>query len=386
MAAETAIAVAAAGTAVLALLAMLWLVRRAQRHQQTLDAELERGKAEFDVAVAHEVELRATELAQVLARARADSLSALAQEERRIAEERRRDVAEREREAGARLGVQLTEAQAGVEQRVANWTTDVERLQQGLADDLTRVGARQRQLMSEIHVRLGRDAEGLQTQIEEQRAQVARLREELESAAQAVLQSASSELEQHAHERRQALHEISERLRAREADLRELVAREGSDAAAALKAALADVERRQVEQLQRVVSRTAARFSEAAGQEFETAIRSAREDAARRLGRELDLAVERFAREADGVLAERVNQVSDSAAQRVEQRLSQLGTALERQRDDVLGSLEQRAHEVETGLRERLRAIASDAEAERGVLEERLRDLARRVDELTTRA
>ena len=35
-------------------------------------------------------------------------------------------------------------------------------------------------------------------------------------------------------------------------------------------------------------------------------IRTAREEAARRLGRELDLAVERFAREAESVLAERV--------------------------------------------------------------------------------
>lgn len=381
----TAIAVAAAVVAVFVLLATLQVLRRVQVQARGLDAEIERGKREFDEVVTRESTTRAEELAQTLARSRADSLSALADEERRIAEERRRDVAEREREASAKLTGQLTAVQARVEERVANWTSDVEKLQQGLADDLSRVAVRQRQLLAEIDERIGLDAEGLQTQIEDQRTQIARLREELERAAQEVLTAANTELEQHGAERRQALHQLAERLQGREQSLRELVEREGSDAAARLQTALADVERRQVEQLQRVVSRAATRYSEAAAQQFETAIRSAREEAARRLGRELDLAVERFAREAEGVLTERVHQVSDAAAQRVEARLSQLRTALEHQRDDALGSLEQRAAEVESGLRERLRELAADAESERSVLEGRLRDLARRIDELSTR-
>jgi hypothetical protein len=77
--------------------------------------------------------------------------------------------------------------------------------------------------------------------------------------------------------------------------------------------------------------------------------------------------------------------VSDAAAQRVENRLSQLRTALEHQRDDALGSLEQRAAEVDSSLRERLRELAADAESERVVLEGRLRDLSRRIDELSAR-
>jgi len=104
------------------------------------------------------------------------------------------------------------------------------------------------------------------------------------------------------------------------------------------------------------------------------------------LSRELDLAVERFAREAEGVLTERVNHVSDAAAQRVEERLARLRSALERQRDDALQSLEDRAHKVESSLRERLHEIASDAEAERAVLDARLHDLSRRVEELAARA
>jgi vacuolar-type H+-ATPase subunit E/Vma4 len=133
------------------------------------------------------------------------------------------------------------------------------------------------------------------------------------------------------------------------------------------------------------VARETTRYSEAAGLQFESSIKTAREEAARRLSRELDLAVERFAREAEGVLQERLNTVSDAAAQRVEERLARLRSALERQRDEALVSLEDRAHQVESGLRERLREISADAESERAVLDARLHELSRRLDELTAK-
>jgi DNA anti-recombination protein RmuC len=95
--------------------------------------------------------------------------------------------------------------------------------------------------------------------------------------------------------------------------------------------------------------------------------------------------VERFAREAEGVLTERVNQVSDAAARRVEERLARLRAGLERQRDDALTSLGDRAHQVEAGLRERLHEISADAESERAVLDARLHELARRIEELTAK-
>ena len=94
----------------------------------------------------------------------------------------------------------------------------------------------------------------------------------------------------------------------------------------------------------------------------------------------------RVEREIGGVLAERVSQVSDAAVQRIEVRLSQLRAGLDRQRDDALTSLEHRAQEVEASLRVRLQEIAADAEAERAVLDARLHELARRVDELAARA
>jgi hypothetical protein len=386
MTAATIVAVVAALVALLALAAAILVLRKVRAHEHLLEREIARGKDAFDEIVAAEVAQRSEELEQTMARLRADALSALTEEERRIADDRRRDVAERERDATVRLMEQLVAAQSNVEQRLTDWSSDVEKLQQGLADDLKRIEARQQQALAEIESKIGTDADRLQASVEDQRQLVTRLRADLEHQAQETAHQATADLEQHAAERRHALHEVADRLRKRERDLQEVAEREGNDAAARIQVALGDVERRQVEQLQRIVQRETTRYSEAASQQFDTSIRSAREEAARRLSRELDLAVERFAREAEGVLTERVNHVSDAAAQRVEERLARLRANLERQRDDALNSLEERAHQVESSLRERLHEIATDAEAERAVLDARLHELARRVDELTAKA
>ncbi len=386
MTAAAIVAVAAAGFALLALVACVLVLRKVRAHEQLLEREIERGKSAFDEVVAHELAQRTEELEHTLAHLRADSLSKLAEEERRIAEERRRDVAERERLATERLSDQLVKAQAAVERRLADWAADVGKLQVSLADDMKRLEARQQALMMEASGKIGQDAERLQASVEEQRQLATRLRTEFGQAGQEVMKQAYAELEQHAAERRHALHDLADRLRKRENDLKELVDREGNDAVQRIQLALGDIERRQVEQLQRTIGRETARYTEAASAQFDTTIRAAREAAARRLSRELDLAVERFAREAEGVLTERLNQVSDAAATRVEERLARLRSGLERQRDDALGSLEERAHQVESGLRERLHEIAADAESERAVLEARLHELGRRLDELTTRA
>ena len=108
--------------------------------------------------------------------------------------------------------------------------------------------------------------------------------------------------------------------------------------------------------------------------------------AARRLARELERAVESFARQAQTVLAERLAQVADIGGQRVDQRLSQIRTKLDEERDEVLGGYERKLADAELELRARLQALAADAEAERAVIEARLHELARRVDELVTGA
>ena len=379
------LAAVAAAVSLLALLACTLALRKVRAEQQMLERKIEQGKSHFDAVVSRELEERSEELAQTLARLRADSISQLVTEERRIADERRRDVSEREREATLSLSNQLIAVQGAVQQRVRDWAGDVEKLQAGLDDELKRVEARQRQLMAAVAAKVGQDAEGIQGQVEEQKQTLATLRQDLKQATDEVIQQSGHELEQHAAERRQALHELAERLRKREVDLQQLVEREGNEAAQRIQIALGDVERRQVEQLQRLVARETARYAEAASAQFDTAIRTARGEAARRLGRELDLSVERFAREAEGVLTERVNHVSDAAAQRVEERLARLRAGLDRQRDDALTSLEERAHQVESGLRERLHEIAADAESERAVLDARLQELARRLEEITAK-
>ena len=385
MTAAAIVAVVAAVIAIAALIACFLVLARVRSQERMLERELERGREQFDAIVAKEVEERSRELELTLTRERAESLSRLAEEERRIAAERRLDVAERERSGSEQLAAQLVAAQKVVEQRLASWTADVEKLQEGLTEELRRIETRQRQLMAEIESRIGKDADGLQLQLEEQRQLIARQRDELTRAAQAVVEQANVELEQHGAERRRALQEIADRLRRRESELKEIIDRESSDAAVRVQSSVGDIERRQVEQLQRVVARETQRYTEAASQSFDTTIRSAREDAARRLSRELDLAVERFARQAEGVLTERLNALTEAAGKRMEERIGRSRGAVERQRDEALQVLEDRAHAVEAGLRERLRQIAHEAEAERGVLESRLHELQRRLDEMAAR-
>ena len=93
-----------------------------------------------------------------------------------------------------------------------------------------------------------------------------------------------------------------------------------------------------------------------------------------------------FAREAESVLAERLAHVGDAGAQRLERRLSQIGAGLERQRDELVAALEQRLADAESQARRQLGELAADAEAERAILEARLQELARRVDELAALA
>jgi hypothetical protein len=293
-------------------------------HDRTLDEELERAKAKFDEVVAAEIEQRAADLQQALALARSESLSALVDEERRITEERRRDVAERERDASAKLAETLTQAQRRVEEKLAGWATDLEQLQESLGGELARIGQRVTVLTSDVEGKLVGEADRLQGVVDEHRSLIAKLRTDLDRAAQEVATAAAADLEQHAADRRRALHEVADRMRHRERDLQEQIERELAEAVQRIAAQFGDVEHRQLEQLRRVVAREATRYAEAASQQIEVTIRTAREEAAKRLGRELDLAVERFAREAEGVLAERVEHLAESAVQRVNTRLQEL--------------------------------------------------------------
>jgi hypothetical protein len=356
------------------------LLQRALARVADVDERLGAAQARLEARIAQETADRAAELERTLARARADSVSMLMEEERRIAEARRTEFAEREREVGDTLTRALTKTQAQVEQRLAGWAQDLDRAAETTRARIQELAAQQKSLLAEVELRLAADADRLAAESEEQRAALGRVRAELEKALAETLNAAHAELESHAVERRRVLHDLDERMRRRERELMEQVEREEVEAGHRIRAGFEDVAGRQIEQMARIVERATTTYSDDAAQQFAALVKSGREDAARRLSRELDRAVEVFAREAEAVLAERLAHVGDAGAQRLERRLDEAAHALEHQRDEWMTALNSRIVDLEADVRRRLEELAADAEAERAVLEARLQDLVRRVE------
>jgi uncharacterized phage infection (PIP) family protein YhgE len=360
-------------------------VRDLLRAARRVDEQLARAQGRLTTLIAREAEERSVELEHTLTRARADSASLLAEQERRFAEERRTDAAERSRAAVDELSQALMSAQQQVEARLNAWNDDLERVQQAIGDQLGQLAQRQKQLIAEAEARIAADAERLATESEQQRATLLKVREDIARATKDAVEAGTAELDTFANERRRALHELNERIRRRERQLSEQIEREETDAMRRIQAGFAEVERRQVEQLERIVQRATSSYSDAAAQQFADTVKATRENAATRLSRELDRAVQAFAREAQTVLAERMSQVGDVGAQRLERRLTQVTESLDRQRDEALANFETRFTNAEQDLRRRLEGLAADAEAERAVLDARLRELARKLDEMFAR-
>jgi hypothetical protein len=336
--------IAATGTTACLLVAIASLaVARALERVLALDAEAQRVAATIRASTDDELRLRTTELEQALTLTRSESISRLAEEERRIAEQRRHAVADREQEASRRLSESLIEVERRVEQRIAAWVGDLERAESRLAEEVERLATRQKDLFANAETRLAADAERLEAASEEQRAQVAQLRVELEKLTKQSVEAARAELETHAAERRRALHEVGERLRVRERGLQEQIEREEAEALRRIQAGLGEIERRQLDQLKRIVERTATSVSEAAAVQFDGAIKSAREEAARRLGRELERAVDGFLRQAHGLLTDQMDKATEAAAQKIEQRADRAIATLERHRDVAVDSVQRAA-------------------------------------------
>ena len=358
------------------------LVRTTRR----VDEQLARAQGRLNSVIAQEAEERSAELERTLVRARADSVSLLAEQERRIAEERRAAAAERSRSSTDELGEALTLAQQQVDARLMAWNDDLERAQRAVSDQLGQLAQRHKHLIAEAESRIAADAERLEAESEQQRASLIRVREEIARATQETVEAGTAELDGYASERRRALNELNERIRKRERQLMEMIEREETDATRRIQAGFADVERRQLEQLERILARATTSYSDAATQQFADTVRSSREAAATRLSRELDRAVQSFAREAQTVLADRLNQVGDAGAQRLEKRQAQAEAGLERHRAEAIETFEARLTQAEQELRRRLETLAADAEAERAVLDARLRELAKRIDETLARS
>jgi len=375
------LALAAAGLTVCAFatsasLVVAWALARASDTEAHVVAAQAQLQEMLDAATV----VRAAELEHVLARARADSISLLADEERRIAEERRTALADRERELTASLIQALTDTQAEVTQRLTEWRRDLDRSAESTKERLGELGERQQQLFSDAAARLDADAERLAAESETQREGLVRFRADLEQALTGILGAARSEVESESAARRRALHELEERMRRREQELMERIEHEELEVAQRIRANLEDVQRRQIEHVTRTLERSTASYADESTQQFAALVKSNREDAARRLGRELDRAVETFAREAEVVLAERLAHVGDAGAQRLERRLAEAAASLEHQRDEWMAAVDRRMSELENDVRRRLEELVADAEAERGVLEARLQELLRRLD------
>ncbi len=276
----------------------LWVALRRTRAASTASEQLvEDARRAVREAVAAETAAHTEEIRRVLARERAETASMLAAEERRLAEERRAAFEARERGTAGRLVEEIARTERRLEERLRGFTDDLDRAQRHLEAQLARLQQRNRQAIADVEARLEAEAAELGSTADEQKKTVLRLREELERAAGQAVTEALDELEAQTLERRRAIEEITERLRAREKAVADSIEKAETDLRARLDVALVEWERRQTDRLERVTEREVERHAQVAMLALDERFREAREEAAARLQRELDRAVELLVRE-----------------------------------------------------------------------------------------
>jgi len=272
-------------------------LRRARAAASASDQLVDDARRAVREAVAAETAAHTEEIRRVLARERAETASLLAAEERRLAEERRVAFEARERGTAERLVEEIARTERRLEERLRGFTEDLERAQRHLEAQLARLQQRNRQAIADVETRLEAEASELGSTADEQKKTVLRLREELERAAGQAVTEALDELEAQTLERRRAIEEITERLRAREAAVADSIEKAETDVRARLDVVLVEWERRQTDRLERVTEREVERHAQVAMLALDERLREAREEAATRLQRELDRAVELLVRE-----------------------------------------------------------------------------------------
>jgi hypothetical protein len=284
-------------------------------------------------AVAEEESATQTEQLRIaIARAQADSLSAYVSEERRLSDQRRGELAVRERELSERMAELVAAVEQRVEERLRAWESDLERAQNALQGSVATLEQRMRQRIAEVESRVAAESDELDSMIDEQRAAAVRLREELETSARDALARSLEEVQLQADDRRRTIDELNERLRQHEHAVTEQVDHAESEARTRIELAFAELERRQVEHLERAIAREIDTRSEAGALEFENRMRAIREEAADRLREELDRIAESFLRRADGLIAAELQQAVTAASQRIDDRLIELARQYEAQR------------------------------------------------------
>ena len=364
-----AILLAAGGLAAAAVAeAGLLALARAFRRVRALDDVAKAARARLDAFLDAHSKERAAELERTLAREEANAIHLLSTQERRLAEERRDTVAKQADKARAELATAVASEQERLERRLAAWAADLDRGQRELEGRLAALAEHQREALTRYEARLSSDGDRIAAAAEEQRALLGQVRANFARTAMQLLDEGKAEIEAHVVERRRALQEMNDRLREREAALREQIEREAAEARAALAAAFEEAQRRQLDQLERTVERAAARFAEDAERRFEAHIRDSREKAAERLARELDKMVEQFTRRAEKQVSDRVAEVARETAQRLETRLDAIARAGEAQQQALAGErlkvISERLDEALANAEERIASFETHIEIE----------------------
>lgn len=295
-----AILAACLAAALVVLVVALFALRSANRRAADVTTQVERARSAVRAVVDEETSLHSDEIRRTLARERALSTSALAEEERRLGEERRLAFIERERHAGEELADQLARTERRLDEKLRGFTEDLERAQRHLAQQVTRLEQTQQTALAEVAARIEAEAATLGTSADEQRRAVHRLREELEHAAGQAVAAALDELESSTAERRRAIDEITERLRVRETAIAQSLDRAETDVKARLDVLLVEWEKRQTERLARVLDREVEHYAQLTLQQVDERVRMVREDAVSRLERELDRTIHALATEGLG--------------------------------------------------------------------------------------
>ena len=319
---------------VVALFAALAL-RRARARMAAVGELVADARRAVRAAADEEAKAQSDQLRVSIARSHADALSAYVAEERRLSDERRGELGVRERMLSDQLAETLAAVERRVEERLRAWEADLERAQRSLEGEVRALEQHQRQRMADVEARIEAEATELGSAVDEQRAAATRLREELETTARAALTEALNELQSEADDRRRTIEDLVERLRQHEHAVAEQVDRAESEARTRIEQAFVELERRQVEHLERATAREVDRLSETGALEFENRMKAIREEAARRLRDELERAAESFQRRADAVIADQFQQAVNAASQRLEDRIIELARRYEETRSSA---------------------------------------------------
>ena len=374
----SAVATTAAFSASLGAIAMAVGLKRTRR----IEHELERSRTMLRTELDGEVRSRVGELERILARARADSSSQLAEQERAMAETRRNSITDAEQSVKEKLAQMLAKTQREVEERIESWQRDLGNSETAISREVSELIRGVQGTVQQAKARIQADGERISAESEEHRASIARLREEMSESIEQALTGNHDDLEKFANERRRAIQEIAERLIRREREVLERVEREETEIERRIVAGAAEIERKQLEQLQRFTDRTMSSVSDDHASQFDDAMSEAREEAARRLRRELERAVEAYGRKAQTMLDDRLRALSAESASKIEKQLRGALEEMRERAEKSWAALEKRVAGFELELRARLENLGTETESVRSSLQARARQTHRRPDDL----